>query len=418
MMPSMRPHERPRLLLPNLAALAALLVVVAPPVPVHAEGAVPPHLPTRVNAPGPWSSDETVDGPIAAIGIAMRRQPRGLTDDVERLAPFAVSATDGHSYWLRLPGFSTDDAGLVGGVALAPDGRHLGWVRLRPRAVAAEPVPLTDPFVDEPEDDDLPAPLEGWSVLDTDTGKIRRLTPTGEGALPTLSELAFSGDSRYLLTSHVPAGRPDDSVGIFTAWDVRTGRPSVLERPGRRWLPIIGSAPSGVVWARGSEVFRRETLAGPATTLRFPTDVWAASWAPEGSGFAYIAAPRKRGGDAVLHVGRDVAAARTTTVALHPDGPLGRIVGWRDADHVVVDHYRRDLDVVDVRDGSVRNIDLAGAGKQLNTPAFAADLWSARLQDPAERKGLHDPRSIWRWGAAAGAVVLGVAVLRRIRVRR
>lgn len=409
------PHERPRLLLPNLAALAALLVVVAPPVPAHAEGAVPPHLPTRVNAPGPWSSDETVDGPIAAIGIATRREPRGLTGEREHLALFAVSATDGHSYWLPALDASLDT------FALSPDGRYAAWARELPAsAQAADRTGSGDEagdLVDQDQDGESAPLLAGYSVLDTRSGHVHALSTAAEGPFDlSTTALRFSGDSRFLFTDGESAAS-QDATGTYVAWDLRSGKRSPLEQPGAGPTPLIGSAPTGVVLLRGREAFRRETLAGPATTLHFPTDVWAASWAPEGSGFAYIAAPRKRGGDAVLHVGRDVAAARTTTVALHPDGPLGRIVGWRDADHVVVDHYRRDLDVVDVRDGSVRNIDLAGAGKQLNTPAFAADLWSARLQDPAERTGLHDPRSIWRWGAAAGAVVLGVAVLRRIRVR-
>ncbi|WP_370291505.1 hypothetical protein [Nocardioides sp.] len=403
---------RRRLLL--TVPVTALLAVLAPPVASEATKPVGPHLPTRVNAPGPWSDDETVDGPIAAVGIAMRREPRGLTDDLERLALFAVSATDGHSYWLPASDASLDD------LALSPDGRYVAWARTTPAPSGSaeglfgdDPDQGEDPMTD---DEDVPPAADGFSLLDTRSGLDRQLAvPAGERYDLAMTGLAFSGDSRHLLASNGETTGAGGALTTDAAWDVATGRYVRLERPGKRSGVVYGSSPEGVVLIRGRDVVRREGVTGAGTTTRFATDVVDASWAPEGSGFAYIAAPRK-GGDSVLHVGRDVAAARTTTVAL-ADGPPGRIVGWRDADHVVVDHFRRDLDVVDVRDGSVRTIDLAGGGKQLNTPIYAADLWQAPLVDPPEREGLRDPRVIWRWAAMAGAVVLGVVVLRRIRVR-
>ena len=74
------------------------------------------HLPTAVNAPGTWSSEEGVRGPVAALGLATRTRTDGVFDDKQSLAVFAVSAVDGSASWIHLPGFSLESVGLRGRV--------------------------------------------------------------------------------------------------------------------------------------------------------------------------------------------------------------------------------------------------------------------------------------------------------------
>ena len=115
------------------------------------------HLPVVVNAPGTWSSEEGVRGPVAALGLATRTRTDGLFDDKQSLAVFAVSAVDGDASWIHLPGFSLERWGFVGGFDVSPDGQWIGWVRpqqgARPGRVR----------------------VAGWAVMNTTTGQVRRL---------------------------------------------------------------------------------------------------------------------------------------------------------------------------------------------------------------------------------------------------
>ena len=355
-----------------------------------------PHLPTVVNAPGTWSSDEGVDGPVAALGIAERTRPVGLFDHTESLSLFAVSALDGRASWLRLPGFALHRWGFVGGFTVSPDGRWIGWVRPQPHGRVA-----------------------GWSVMDTTTGKVRRLAdPDFPWVRGTVADLAFSGDSRYLLTSYEPPGAPQTRGHQFVAWDVETGTPTVLEKPGLYWLPNLGSAPTGVVWARGHQVFRADPDTGDRRSVTLPQHVVTASWGPDGKGFAYIGRPSVSSpAPWRLYVGDTPAQAQQHPVALPRDVEPGELLGWRDATHVVVGHFRSGVQVVDIETDSVETIDLAGAGKQLNSPYLAGALWQRSLATPAPVEGTTDPRGPWRWGSAAAAAAVAGALL-VLRTRR
>lgn len=361
-----------------------------------------PHLPTAVNAPGTWSSEEGVTGPVAAVGIAMRTTPEGLFDERERLALFGVAALDGAASWLDLPGFSLERSGLVGGVSVSPDGRWIGWIRELPPG---------------PQDQ---ARVAGWSVLDTTTGDIRRLdVPDEPWVGATAADLAFSGDSRYLLTSYGVPERAGLRDHTFLAWDVRTGTPTVVERPGHYWLPNVGLAPSTVTWARSRTVFRFDPATGRRSSVRLPDNVVVASWGPDDSAFAYVGRPSINSGRWRLHVGRTAAAAARTVADLPAHVVPSEVLGWRDPGHVVVGHYRTVVHVVDVDTGAVEDLDLAGYGRQMNVPSLASGLWSEPLAAPAEPQGTTDPRKPWRrTGGVVGSAAALAALAGLVRRRR
>lgn len=377
------------------AILAIVLVVCAGAVALRGattgthETAAEPRLPTAVNAPGAWSDDVNRPGPVAAVGVAQRRIPVGLVGERAELTAFSTSALDGRSTWLRLPGLNPRASGGTDSLAVSPDGRWIGWLRTTSREAVA-----------------------GWSIRDMTTGAVRHLEVEGR-ARPRhpMSELAFSGDSRHLLTS-VDASR-------LVAWDVHDGEPVVVEESGQRSLPLLGHADRGVVWSRGNEVHRLDPRTGDRRTVTLPRDALRASWGPRDRGFAYIGtestasateAPQEH-----LLVGASPAAARRV-VDLPDTSPIGESLAWRDPTHVVVGNYRGAVYEVDVTDGSHVTIDLLGSGDQLNPPRLATGLFAASLRPPAAPTGASDPRWPWR---GMGVVLLlallagGWSVLRR-----
>ncbi|MFD1827078.1 hypothetical protein [Mumia zhuanghuii] len=352
-----------------------------------------------MNAPGTWSDDADLSGPVAAVGIATRTVPVGLRD--ARMAPsyFATSARDGSSSWLDLPGFSLERSGLSGGVAVSPDGRRLGWARFATRRA-----------------------LAGWSVLDTTTGKLQNLEVEGfDRVRPTMSELAFSGDSRYLLTSFETPDQPKDgSRGHqFVAWRVSDGAATVLEDPGFSWLPSLGYAETGVVWSRNHTVFRVDPETGRHSTFTLPRNVMMASWAPDDAAFAYIGRDDPKKGDPPadirLYVGANTSSAHRV-VDLPDTSPIGEFLAWRDPTHVALGNYRGEVYVVDITDGSHETIDMVGGGDQINTPLLATGLWAKPMVTPAATTGATDPRQLWRWAGLVVFVALlgaGAGLLRR-----
>lgn len=356
------------------------------------------HLPTAVNAPGEWAGSADVRWPVAAVGIATRTEPVGLFDELTRLAPFAVSAIDGSATWLRLPGHSVESWGMIGGFTVSPDGSRIGWVRAHQSRSAG-----------------VVQRIAGWSVLDTATGEVTRLAVPGQPWVrATMADLAFSGDSRFLLTSYEKPSSPKGARSRshqLVAWDVEDGAPTVIEGPGRYWLPSLGTAPTGVTWARGQDVFRVDPDSGERRTLTLPRDVVAASWGPDDTGFAYIGGPAGKKGPWRLYAGETVAEARDSAIDLPPRVRPAQLLGWRDRTHVVVGHYRSTVHVVDIVSGEVEALDLAGAGEQINTPTFATALWQQPLIAPAEQQGTSDPRTPWLWAGAVLVILLGAALL-------
>jgi hypothetical protein len=377
--------------------MGAVLGAIGSNDPPDWDGSTPLHLPTIVNAPGEWSDDEGPTGPLAALGLSMRTMPDGLTRDHQALRLFGVSAVDGRAAWVELPEIDWESRSLIGWFALSPDGR---WIALSRERVRRRGMPL----------------LVGWTLMDTVTGEVRELEdPDAPRLQGTLNDLAFSGDSRFLLTSYEVPDAPRTRGHQFVAWAVADGTPTVLEEPGYYWLPILGSAPDGVVWARGSTVYRAAP-SGARTSYELPRPVLAASFGPDDTAFAYIGHPPGRAPWTYrLYAGRSFAEARDRPLPLDVDP--GQILGWRDERHVVIGHYRTNVHVVDVVTGEVVELDMDGYGEQLNVPLLAADLWQTELRAPPEPDGTTDPRRPYRWGGGAVLGLLaGSIFLRRRRV--
>ncbi len=391
-----------------MAAVVALVAGTTALVRTDAPGPLPAdvpfeelRLPKVVHAPGTWSDAEGPDGPLAALGIALRTRPEGLSGERQHLEVFGVSAVHGRAAWLPLPRVDVEDRGLIGWFALSPDGRWIGWSRHR-----------------EPRSPGGTASLLGWAVMDTTTREIRELAvPAVPRLRDTATDLAFSGDSRYLLTSYETRDAPRTRGHQFVAWDVEDGSPTVLEEPGMYWLPNLGSAPTGVVWARGRTVHRADPATSARSSYPLPQGVITASWAPDNTAFAYIG--RRVGqhdGKWHLYAGRSLAEARDRRLPL--DVVPSQLLGWRDERHVVVGDHGRTVHVVDVVTGDVVRHDMAGEGELYNAPLLAADLWQNPLATPVEPAGTTDPRRPFRWGGGALlALVVGMSVLRRRRAR-
>ena len=357
-----------------------------------------------INAPSPWSDEERDHGPLAALGIATRTVPVGVTDQSQRLETFGVSAVDGHETWVELPGIDTENSGLIGQFALSPDGRWVGWSR-HPEGRGSRGNTRS----------------VGWAVMDTTTGKIRELAdPDVPRVRDAMADLAFSGDSRYLLTSYETPSSPARRGHQFVAWDVQDGSSVVIEEPGNYWLPIVGSAPTGVVWARGRTVYRHEVDTGRESKLTLPHRVVAASWAPNDTAFAYVGAPNGVSKRWRLYAGSTVEQARDRTVALPRGVDPYEILGWVDDQRVVVAQSRNTVSIVDIATGVVEEQKMDGSGEQVSTPVLAADLWQNPLAAAVAPDEVSDPRQPWRWftGALLAALAAVVLVLWRHRGRR
>jgi hypothetical protein len=342
------------------------------------------HLPTVVNAPGIWSGTEGATGPLAALGLALRNFPEGLTGERQRVQLYGVSAVDGRATWIDLPGVDEGSESLEGWFALSPDGKSIGWSRQRGSV------------------------LLGWSIMDVTTGVVHDLVdPEARRLRDTMADLSFSGDSRYLLTNYEKPGFPQVRGHQFVAWDVEEGTPTILEPPGYYWLPNLGSAPDGVVWSRKTTLYRQAS-SGARSTYALPRWAVTASWGPNGKAFAYVGHPPELGGSPWrLYAGPSIEQARDHVLPI--DLEPAQILGWRDDTHVVVGRFGTTVYVVGIVTGEAEKIDMTGYGEQVNAPLLAGDLWRNDLQVPVAPSGTTDPRRPYRWGGGAVLALLAVA---------
>ncbi len=384
-------------------AAVAVAVVVALTSVVRFPNALPPTqgpaelgLPRLVQPPDPWSEPTADPGPLAAISVANRTEPRGLTGSRDRLQVFGVSAVDGVSRFLDLPGAQVDiDPGAA---AISPDGTMVAVVR----------------------------GVSGWDLLDTDTGDLTRLRVPG---LPELAnargyDIAFSGDGRFLLTNFSFEGSTDNQDDSFVAWDVETGERYIAEGPGHYWIPGRATGPSGVVWTRQRDVLTLEPGTGDRARISVPQQLVDASLSPDGETLAYVGHAGDRPSSPApwrFHVRTDDGEIRKFNVGLEP----GQILGWRDDTHVVVSRFGpRQARVVDIGTGEWERLTLEQEAGALMTPRYATDLFARDTVGPAEQPDHGDPRP-WmhpevQWIAAGvllGGVLQGWLVIRRRRDR-
>lgn len=408
------------------AAVAAAVVmgivgvgVVLPSRQVPAPVTPPPsklHLPDHLYSPSPWSKG-TAElgeiGPLAAIRSAQRYEPEGWAGKrVEPAALAGVSAVDGTTRFLDL---GLDDRYRQPwdgpSTALSPDGTKLGFVLEREKPGVPNGVVQ-----------------EGWAVYDTVTGRLRELRDPKASAVATDgSDLMFTGDSKYLVTSYSPAEYAQEwRRHSLVVWDVATGRRSVAEGPGEYWSPNVGYAPDGVLWARKFGVFGFDPATGQRTRFHLPKAVVNASIGPGAQGFAYIGGDWTPGPDGGisgdtwrLYVGtahahglpRGAAPYDLREVDVRTD-ELGYVVGWRDATHVVVSGWHAGVVTVDVTTGEVaRSRMIDGNGMA----AVAGDLVANPSVPGVRPPAAHDPRRLAHLTAYVGVplAVVGILLWRR-----
>ena len=167
--------------------------LVRPPDAAPQPGAVPSeelHLPRAVFAPSPWAegtSELGPPGPLAVLAGGERKVRDGLTGARSYTSYYGVSAVAGRARFLDLPiGGRPGEVGSAGKVVLSPDGRKVAYVRDSEDAEGTRTV------------------VHGWAVYDTVTGRTVVLkdpeAPTIRGG--EAFEIAFTGDSRYLVTDY------------------------------------------------------------------------------------------------------------------------------------------------------------------------------------------------------------------------
>lgn len=368
-----------------------------PPAPV-----TPPpsdlHLPDRIHKPDPWSQgtgDLGEIGPLAAIGSAERLRASGWSDEVESYALYGVSAVDGT---VRFLDFDLDE-GLEEPwdgptTALSPDGTKVAFSLQR----SGPPQGVT----------------EGWAVYDTVSGDVTEIRdPDVEEVAPDLVDLSFTGDSRYLVTNYAPADEAQDfRSDSLVLWDIKTGERAVAEGPGKYWLPNVGSAPTGVLWADIHKVHHFNPATGERSDFRLPRAVVEPTLGPDGQAFAYIGGEFTPGPDGGingdtwrLYVGVDRHHLRE--VDLRPD-VLGYFLGWRDETHVVVSDWSKGVASIDVTTGEVERLALPdGNGRY----TLATDLLANHVVDAVEPAEAQDPRTWWRRGASAAGLLAAAGLL-------
>ncbi|WP_028644520.1 hypothetical protein [Nocardioides sp. URHA0020] len=390
-----------------LAGVVGVLVLVAgltavvhrPPDAAPAPAKVPVdqlHLPRTAYPPSPWAhgTDEVgAPGPLAFVSGAERRSTDGLTGSQETFEPFGVSAVDGSAVFLDLSGTTLEG---VGGHALtlSPDGTKVGYTRYTSGHRVL-----------------------GFAVYDTMTGATRMLTDPARPVIGAadLVDLRFSGDSRYLETAYARDGSADTGHASLVIWDVRTGALTVAEPPGHHWLPNLGSAPSGIVWSRGRKTSTYDPASGRTTSVEGDPGVVEASYGPDDEAFAAITKGETAQDPWRLLVGPGSDDLAGVSLDIDAD----QLLGWRDATHVVVRQLPTgEAAEVDLVSGTSSSLGLDVAGRQMELPSYAADLWANPLVDGSPAAHAGDPRLPW-WlaGGAACLALVGAWLVRRRRVR-
>lgn len=367
------------------------------------------HLPRTVHAPDSWTEstrEAGPPGPLAVVSLAHRSLPDGLTGTRQTLEPFGVSALDGSAVFLDLPGGRTHEGSQLGygALALSPNGRKVGFSNFE-----------QDPGAEFPH-------VSGWDVYDTVTGEITELRVPGMRKIRGMDafEIAFTGDSRYLLTNYSPTGSDGSRKDALVAWDVETGEPVVAEGTGYYWLPNLGSGPEGVVWARDRRILTFHPGTGRTEVATVQNEVVTASFGPDRRALAYVGHRPSRPNQAVpwhLYVGESVDDLDRVRLDLDP----GQILGWKSEHEVVVGDHRRGVRFVDVRTGQHDTAPRPQwTGELLMSPLYAADLWRNPLVEGVEPAAAPDPRWWLRpplWVAAALLSLAGLLAVRRRRAR-
>lgn len=352
------------------------------------------HLPKHVYLPGRWSkgtADEGPIGPLAVLDFAPAGEGAG-----DRGGVYGVSAADGTVRYLDIP--SVRDGRYPGlGVeasALSPDGSKVGFVRFAGTPdVAGGSTP----------------PAVGFGVYDTVSGKVTELSDPKAPEISSADafEMAFTGDSRYLVTDYSRSSPATSRTDALVLWDVETGRRIQAEGPGRYWLPNVGSAPHAAIWSHDDKTWVLDPETGRSSTFRLPLDVVTASFSPNGSGFAYIGSHLSEDKASPWRLFVGPSRSRLREVRLPQDA--GAILGWRDPTHVVVAYDHQKYAVVDVNTLATERGEITGEQNFYSTE-FARDLWAGKLVAGVKPPAGHAPWDYQPWIRIGLLLVLGAGV--------
>lgn len=239
----------------TVSVLVAVLGAMVPLVGVELGGAVVPAsndrsnlaVPDQIWGPPAWTP--TADGahppgPLALIASADRR---GAWLVGSRPAWFGVSAVDQTYRWLEPPRQASSQE--AGSLSLSPDGRKLAYFLGGAPSASA------------PQSD-----VVGFAVQDLVTGEVtERRFSTRYGL--SAGELTWSGDSRWLVTSHGQYLRMlgASSFFEFEAWNPATG--DVVRLRGLEDQQHLAPSPDGGVatW-KGDRLLDLDPATGEATS--------------------------------------------------------------------------------------------------------------------------------------------------------
>ncbi len=399
------------------AAVIAVLVLlsvdtslVAKPTPAPVD--VPAsrlHLPDRIFAPSRWmAGTDGPPGPLAVLSEAKRASSWFGTSS----SWFGISAADGSYHWVSLPHI---DPRLR--PVLSPDGTKIGY------ALAGQPSGRSD------------SQAVGFAIYDTTTGRVRTWRiPTRHGlAVDVFPDRAgWTPDSHWFAVYYGQLHHHGaESDGYRTLAFPTNGRP-FLTLPARspgRGFGLAGRHSITWVGSEGGQVH----VAAPGTKPRSfavqPVPDGGPWISPDGQRFVVMATGPTDGGGSTdrFYVGHVPPPGRVAAVRqLHLLNPVQEgigILGWRDAEHVLVDSFvpRKPGDrfpgtgprlaVINVRTDAVHEaIRRPAVGELLSEPQVAAQLLSHRLVPGVRPPDGVDPRL--PAGGAAGILVLTVLGIR------
>ncbi len=304
--------------------LAGAIVSVTPRptvAPAATDGAA---IPRAVIVPDPWTPGTDREGPPGRLAVVLgAERMTGWGNSSDGLV--GVSATTGEYRFLDLPGRLLGSSGEDNPAeVLSPDGRTVAYWMMG--------------------DNER---LGGIAAYDTVTGEVtRQPLPSSLGIEPVV--MRWTDSSTVLLQYANVTQRSDNtSSGTVTAlyaWTPRTGDLVLVPGTKNATVERVATAPSGFVtfgagtlrsWSPSLQVRGRFTLSG----LRSAESVNDLRVSPDGRTVALTALPDVRTDQTVgrLLVGR-LPTSTSGTVRLREvptDAAVERVVGWRDASHVV-----------------------------------------------------------------------------------
>ncbi len=384
----------------------------SPPAPADSqpERAVP----DRLETPSPWL-DGTEGEPPGRLAVIMGAERRtGWRGEVVN-GWVGVSASTGEYRFLDLPGAvdvgAEDLFGAEADPALSPDGRVVAY------------------WLEHPQNPDW---VGGFAAYDTVSGDVaRHRVPSRLGIAP--ETLEWTGPDQVLVGHGVVTDREGSSTGWSgrptVLWSPRTGETTEVDGLQPLLVDSVWPTGSGFATLRGRKVALRLPPTGRAdrvVRVRTNGDILGGTVNPDATRVAFLPHTPDSSVRRLL-VGAmppdDADGDVVPTAVLRADLDLYHLVGWKDAEHVLVRGALRTPEgwfagvyAVDVRTGAHELLVRETRVSWIGSPDYADALWSrATVARPGPDRA-YDPR--WVAGAAvlvAGGLVVLVGWRRRAR---